>query len=476
MGDPLGTPAGPPREALTDLLEKVRVAANARAAALEVLASPATYTAGFTDADPPLSELLASAPGLHQLTIPLMHRGEAVGTLMLFGAELREDTARTAEIFGASITACIVMQCSLDAAERRARFFETLIDHAPDAVMFFDRVESISYANRTAQRAFLQYRLAPPPLGAFPSQSIPYHRDGRQFSDDERPIARAMRGETVENLEAEVPVPDGSRVPVSCNAVPMYGEDGKLQGAVLTFRDITSQRELERLRGEFAAIIVHDLRDPISALVLTAENLLRHATADTVPVPVDVLKRIDHISRRLGVMVSELLDASRIELGRLALEPRALDLPAAVADLVGDIAPSLGHHAVQITVRARPAPVRVDPARFNQILGNLLENSAKYSRQDGPIAIAIDTTQGGATVAVTDEGPGIAPEDLPRLFDRFFQAQRARERRKEGLGLGLYIAKGLVEASGGHILARSRLGLGTTFEVWLPEAPPPPPH
>jgi signal transduction histidine kinase len=203
---------------------------------------------------------------------------------------------------------------------------------------------------------------------------------------------------------------------------------------------------------------------------LSAQNLLRDPEGAEVRAPVGVIRRIDRLARRLAVMVAELLDASRIELKRLPLEAKDIDLTAVVSDLVHDIAPALGAHPIVLEVRARPRPVHVDPARFNQILTNLLENSAKYARDGSPIGVSIAERDGGATVSVSDEGPGIAPEDMPRLFDRFFQAQRARERRQGGLGLGLYITRGLVEASGGHIDAHSIAGQGTTFEVWLPEA------
>jgi signal transduction histidine kinase len=100
---------------------------------------------------------------------------------------------------------------------------------------------------------------------------------------------------------------------------------------------------------------------------------------------------------------------------------------------------------------------------------NLLENASKYSAEGSPIRILIASTNGGATIAVQDQGPGISPEELPRLFDRYFQTQRARARRR-GLGLGLFIAKGLVEAHGGSISVESIPDVGSTFRVWLPSA------
>ena len=113
------------------------------------------------------------------------------------------------------------------------------------------------------------------------------------------------------------------------------------------------------------------------------------------------------------------------------------------------------------------ARVLVDPARFDQVLINLIENAAKYSPQGTPIQVTIEGAQGGAVVTVEDRGAGIAADDLPRLFDRFYQAPRARS-HNSGLGLGLYIAKGLVECHGGRIWVDSRPGQGSRFHVWMP--------
>jgi signal transduction histidine kinase len=474
-------PEDSPRAVMTDLLNEACVATQARAAAVRLMALQEprlveTVSVGFGEGDPRLEDLLEpqQSPGsVPLLTTSVLLKGKNVGTLLLYdkaaGQDFTDDDTRLAELFAAQLALCATFIRQLAAQARRSHFFEMLVDHSPDQMMFFDRVNSIQYANEAARKRFLEFQLAPPLKGGFPVEAVPYHPDGRPFLENERPIARALNGETVENVEAEVRLPDGQRLVVSCNAAPARGDGGELLGAMLTFRDITAERELERLRAEFAAIMVHDLRNPLSALALMAQSLMRQANDDQVLAPVNVLTRIDHVSRRLTVMVGELLDASRIELGRLQLDPHTIDLPKAVGELVNDIAPTLGAHAVSIDVRGHPPPVNVDPARLNQILTNLLENSAKYSRDGGAIGVAIASEAGGSTVTVSDEGPGIVAEDLPRLFDRFFQAQRARERRAGGLGLGLYITKGLVEASGGHIRAQSESGHGTAFEVWLPE-------
>ena len=224
---------------------------------------------------------------------------------------------------------------------------------------------------------------------------------------------------------------------------------------------------IERLRGEFAAVVAHDLRSPIQAIALRMEMLLGRAGNGEVTVPVDALRALQRSARRLGTMVDDLLDATRIEASRLKISPRPVALPEAVSALVEQIRPALGGHEVEIVVEGRPPQVCVDPTRLDQILTNLIENAAKYGTPGAPIVVRISPEDAGATVAVEDQGPGIPASELPRLFDRFYQAKRARA-MKSGLGLGLYITKGLVEAHGGRIAVESRVGRGSIFTVWLP--------
>jgi signal transduction histidine kinase len=228
-------------------------------------------------------------------------------------------------------------------------------------------------------------------------------------------------------------------------------------------------REVERLREEFAAIVAHDLRNPISTIKMQLDLLQRDATGD-VNVPVEALRRLSRGVQGLEQMVGDLLDASCIEVSRVNIQPQPVALPDAVETLVGRIRPTLGKHSIDIAVSGDPPRVLVDPRRLDQVITNLVENAAKYSSEDAPIAIRIEAHEGGATVRVRDRGYGISPEDIPLLFDRFYQADRART-RKTGLGLGLYIAKGLVEAHGGRIAVESQVDRGSTFSVWLPAAP-----
>jgi len=228
-----------------------------------------------------------------------------------------------------------------------------------------------------------------------------------------------------------------------------------------------AQRRLANLHDELAAVIAHDMRTPIAAILLQVEALLERAKLeDHVTVPTIALARMHHAGQRISRLAGDLLDVSRIELGRVALERRELTLGEAIADLVAQLEPAFPTRAITVVEQGKVPTVLADPMRFDQIVTNLLENAAKYSTPGRPILVRIVGEGPGATVSVEDEGPGIPEAEIPKLFDRFFQTREARA-GKSGLGLGLYIAKGLVEAHGGRIWVDS-VERGNQFHVWLP--------
>jgi signal transduction histidine kinase len=253
------------------------------------------------------------------------------------------------------------------------------------------------------------------------------------------------------------------------NAAPVRSASGRVVGAVAVGRDVTERRAAEREQEEFVHIISHDLRAPLTIILGQAQMVKR--AIDKPNVVQDSAEAIVTSARRMDRMVQDLVDSARLGSGQLSLGVRPVDLRQFVLDLRERWAAARVWPVERVEVEAPPdlPPVLADPDRLERVLTNLLTNALKYSRAETPVRVSLTQYSRKVVTSVTDEGPGIPPDELPHLFERYFRSSKAREHR-EGLGLGLYITKGLVEAQGGHVWAESTVGKGSTFSFTLPLA------
>lgn len=235
-------------------------------------------------------------------------------------------------------------------------------------------------------------------------------------------------------------------------------------------------RELDELKDNLTAMIVHDLGSPLSSVISSLHMVVdREFDEDTT----DELTRIAlSSSQRLLEMVNTLLDITKMESGEL--EPEIDDVEiAAVADAahgqVRGLADECGHH-VRLDIPRDLPPIRADGDLLLRTLVNLLANALKFTQSAGEVWVTARSTSEVTTVSVTDNGPGIPPEDLARIFEKFGQAQVRQEGRKHSTGLGLTFCKMVVEAHGGHMTVDSEVGKGSTFEFTIPREPVPPEH
>jgi signal transduction histidine kinase len=229
---------------------------------------------------------------------------------------------------------------------------------------------------------------------------------------------------------------------------------------------VRAHEQAARLKDDFISAAAHDLKTPLTTLVAQAQFLERRAeTQPSAPADLPGLKRIVREGRRLSALVLELLDASRLEQGKLVGEREPVDL----VELAREVARRDSYEGRQITVVA-DAPVvgSYDPRRIGQVLENLVENAVKYSPEKSEVRIVIAHRNGEAFIDVTDRGIGIPAGDLPQIFQRFHRGANVDDRRFAGMGLGLFICKGIVEEHGGRVSVESREGAGSTFTVVLP--------
>jgi signal transduction histidine kinase len=212
--------------------------------------------------------------------------------------------------------------------------------------------------------------------------------------------------------------------------------------------------------------VAHDLRNPLTAISMYASLLLEMPRdADTQR---GQLRTVLELTDQMNRLIQDLLDASRIEAGQLRVNPAPLRLPPLLADAAEMVRMAAAERGVSLRVQAAEGlpPVLADRDRVLQVLSNLLGNAVKFTPRGGDVLVLASARDGVVEVAVADTGAGIAPEQLPHVFDRFWQG----DARRKGAGLGLAIARGIVEAHGGSIRAESDPGRGSTFTFTLPAA------
>jgi PAS domain S-box-containing protein len=289
--------------------------------------------------------------------------------------------------------------------------------------------------------------------------------DGQPIDERLLPSERALRGEHTEGLELLLRTTAGETIPILASSAPIMGVDGTVQGAVVAFQDIRAAKELEHLRAEWGSVVAHDLRQPLQSIAMSA-HILAASTGDQHK----YIERIRSSAERLDRMVADLMDFSRLDARRLELVRRPVDLAAVVRGSVERIAQQAPDRPFDVEVQPDTPRADADPDRIAQVMENLLTNAVKYGSAETPIVVGIAHENHDIAVAVTNQGKALAPEELPRLFERFHRTAGARQGAAKGAGLGLYITRALVEAHGGHITAESTPAGMTTFRFTLPAA------
>jgi two-component system phosphate regulon sensor histidine kinase PhoR len=251
-------------------------------------------------------------------------------------------------------------------------------------------------------------------------------------------------------------------------AIP-FAPFGSVSGVLLTLDDVTSQEALETTRQKFISNVSHELKTPVTAIRIAAENLQEEKLSETARSSAQsLLRSVD----RLALLLGDLSELSRIESGALSLAPEQLELVAFLETLMKDLEPRAAASGV-LLVLVVDAPegttILVDPLRLHQVIENLVSNALKFSSPDGRVWLKVRVTDQGQTWEVCDQGPGIPEAEQGRIFERFYRAQAAKA--KPGTGLGLAIVKHLCRLMGGEVTVESRPGDGATFRVMLPPQP-----
>lgn len=234
-------------------------------------------------------------------------------------------------------------------------------------------------------------------------------------------------------------------------------------------------QEAVRTREVFLSVAAHELRTPLTSLMGHVFRLTRRAAQDAASEHEQrSLRAITAQGDRLNALIEQLLDVSRLQLGTFTIQRRPLDLAALIGRVVDDLLPTLEQHQLVLHPSPEPLHIQGDAARLEQVLYNVLHNAIKYSPHGGAIDVRLSRTAEHALIAITDHGIGIPANDLPQLFQQFYRASNVDARRISGLGIGLYLVKGIIVQHGGTVDVESHEGAGSTFTVRLPLLKEPP--
>jgi PAS domain S-box-containing protein len=292
--------------------------------------------------------------------------------------------------------------------------------------------------------------------------------DGTPVPFAEWPANRLLRGETVPETEYLLERLDGSTRRITTAGGAVCDEQGNVALAVVVARDVTELRRLEEQRDDFVNAISHDLRNPLTVVLGQAQWLHSRLAQTKLKPEAKGAETIAKNASRMAKMLADLLESARLEAGRLELHTRVTDLFGLVRDIAERTCTPAELGRIQVEAPDLVPPVLADAERLERAIANLTSNALKYSPPDRPVVVRLREVDGTAEVAVIDQGVGIPAAEVPNLFTRFYRASTGKAR--DGLGLGLYITRMIVEAHGGHIRVESEVGKGSTFSIALPIA------
>jgi signal transduction histidine kinase len=294
----------------------------------------------------------------------------------------------------------------------------------------------------------------------------PRRTDGTPLGEDDLPLRRALRGDVVQGVPFVVH-PEGKPRWVNVSAAPIHGPGGTLTGAVAVVTDVSELQQLQAEREDLMRAVSHDLRNPLQIVLLQGERLQR-LLPPTAAKERKSAETVVAAAKQMGAMIRDLVEAVRLDAGRLALTREPLDLATWVPDRLALAAGVLDVARVSYEFEPGLPMVLADASRLERVFTNLVGNALNYSVAPSPVRVVAAREGSSIRVSVVDQGVGIAPEDIPKLFQRF---QRGRlTHRTDGLGLGLYIVRALVEAHGGRVSVVSTPGEGSSFSFTLPIA------
>ena len=361
-------------------------------------------------------------PGKTLQATPMRHRGQYLGAFFVSdkeGGEQFTDDDEDVLVLLASQAATAIANARTHRAERRARAdLEALVETSPVGVAVFDAPTGrLVSSNREAKRIVAGLRDPGQSLERMLETATCRFGAGQELSFAELPMSQVLgNAGLVRAEEVELTVPDGRRVTTLINVTPIKSAGGTVESVVVTLQDLQPLEELERARTEFLSLVSHELRTPLAAIKGSSAAVLRTARVLEPAETRQFFRIIDEQADRMDGLISDLLDAERIDAGALSLQPGAVEVAVLVDQARDAFLSGGGRHRLDIDIPPELPRVMADEARIGQVLGNLVWNAARHSPEATPIRIAAARDGIHVAISVSDEGRGVPPEVLPRLF------------------------------------------------------------
>lgn len=410
---------------------------------------------------------LAAAVGAPRagLLLPLRRAGRLVGAVWIAGIDAVPVGDAADEVVDVARQAAVALDTArgFQSAVRQAGIVRAVLDSTPDAIHLVDPDGATLMTNPP-------FRALAPLLG--PAAAGPASRDAltAHLADPERYLADLALIADDPDLQAvhEYALTDSGRTFVRYTS-PVRGDGGRRIGRVFVHREVTAERESERLKDEFLALVSHELRTPLTSVLGYLEVLLDGEVGALTEDQAHVTRIAERNARRLRRLVGDLLVVAQAQAGRLALLAEPVDVAELARQSVMAALPAAQERGVALSGPAAQAPAMVDadPERLGQVVDNLLVNAMTYTPRGGAVAVEVRATDEGVVLEVSDTGPGIPAGELERVFERFYRGA-AGAGRNGGAGLGLAISSAIVRAHRGRISVSSCEGSGATFRVELP--------
>lgn len=404
------------------------------------------------------------------IALPLMNDGQALGVMVLYSAERYTYTAEEVTLLTAladdlayGMNALRTQQARREAEAaltREQAYLAAAIELLPFPLFFFTREMTVLRVNRAGRELLHSY-----PAREWLDYPLLTPETRSPIPPEERPFARALRGEVVTTLEAVTVTPEGGQIPVFFSAAPIY-LGGELAAVVVTIQEITRLKAADHAKDQFLMLLSHELKTPLTNIIGWGQ--FGQSAPEMAAEALDVIMRNAYAQRD---MLERLIILSRMLTGKLALHYEPQELWSLVAPAVDAKRTEAAEHEITLDCSPpeEPLPVRADQKLLSQAVRELLDNAIHFAPPGGVVTVTARREDDRAVLAIHDTGRGIPPDQLPRLLKPFEQIQR--EEMLGGLGIGLALAQGIVKRHDGRVnIISPGAGLGTTATVELPLA------